>query len=165
MSNSAPAAETAHAPASAARLAGFGFASGFLAVLVFHQGMLALLHAQGVTPRGAWAMDPTKPFGVPLVMSAAFWGGLWGIVFALVVPRMAAGGVGYWLAGLLFGVIGPTLVAWFVVSPLKGMPAAGGWKPAGIATGLLVNGAWGIGTALFLWIFALRERTVAERSV
>jgi hypothetical protein len=156
-----PAADPVGGPANPARLVAFGFGCGFLAVLIFHQGMLALLHAQGITPRAAWAMDATKPLGVPALLSSAFWGGLWGIVFALVVPRIAASGFGYWLAGLLFGAIGPTLVAWFVVAPLKGMAAAGGWTSAGIATGLLVNGAWGIGTAFFLWLFALRSRPAA----
>ena len=36
------------------------------------------------------------------------------------------------------------------VMPLKGMPMGGGWHAAGIATALLVNGAWGLGTGLFL---------------
>jgi hypothetical protein len=34
--------------------------------------------------------------------------------------------------------------------PLKGMPMGGGWHAAGIATALLVNGAWGLGTGHFL---------------
>jgi hypothetical protein len=141
---------------SSTRLALFGFAAGFLAVLVFHQGVLAMLHSAGMTPRGAWGMEPTRPLGVPGVISAAFWGGLWGAVFAMVTHRSHSVGR-FLLVGLLFGAVLPTLVAWFVVAPLKGMPAAGGWKPAAMMVGPLVNGAWGLGTALLLWLFTRRR--------
>ncbi len=32
------------------------FAAGFVATLVFHQSVVALLHNFGYVPRGAWAM-------------------------------------------------------------------------------------------------------------
>jgi len=68
-------------------------------------------------------------------------------------------GSAYWVAAFLFGAIFPTLVAWFIVLPLKGMPVGNGWQPAGMATGFLVNGAWGLGTAFILRHFpgALRN--------
>ncbi len=50
--------------------------------------------------------------------------------------------------------LSPNVVAWFVVAPLKNQPLAGGFQPAAMVTGLLVNAAWGVGTALllrFLW--------------
>ena len=50
----------------------------------------------------------------------------------------------------MLGALLPSIVALFVVMPLKGMPAAGGWSPAIIAGALLLNGAWGIGLALFM---------------
>jgi hypothetical protein len=129
------------------------FIAGFLAVLLFHQGMLALLHAVNVTPRGAFPTTPTQPFGIPQILSSAFWGGVWGLVFVTIAPRFRQG-KSYWIGALLFGAIAPTLVAWFVVAPLKNQPLAGGFQPAAMVTGLLVNGAWGVGTALllrFLW--------------
>lgn len=126
-----------------------GFVAGFLSVLVFHQAMLGLLHLAGMTSGTPWSFMSTAPFGVPAVLSAAFWGGLWGCVFVLVRPLFPRGPA-YWFTAFVFGALALTLVAWFVVLPLKGMPVGGGWRPAGIATGLLVNGAWGIGTALIL---------------
>jgi hypothetical protein len=69
------------------------------------------------------------------------------MIFAAVEHRFPKG-IRYWVAALLFGALGPTLVSWFVVMPLKGQAVAGGWQPAGMVTGLLVNGAWGLGTAL-----------------
>jgi hypothetical protein len=126
-----------------------GFGAGFLAVLVFHQPMLALLTAIGLAKASVYAMDPSAPFGVPRVISLAFWGGIWGIVFALIEGRIPRG-TQYWVYAFLFGAIFPTLVAWFVVAPLKAQPVAGGWQASRMMTGLLINGAWGLGTALFL---------------
>jgi len=34
--------------------------------------------------------------------------------------------------------------------PLKGRPVGGGWHPALLITAFLINGAWGVGTALIL---------------
>jgi len=127
----------------------FPFIAGFCSVLIFHQGILSILHAVGVTPATPFPYGPTKPFGLPQIWSLAFWGGIWGIAFALA-DRSFPRGAGYWLLTLVFGAIGPTFVAWFVVFPLKGLPLGGGWKPSGIATGLMVNAAWGVGTALML---------------
>src|SRR5215218_10347817 len=78
-----------------------GFAAGLLAVPLFHQAALFLLHAAGIGP-AAWNMAPVPPFGVPALLSAAFWGGLWGIALALVERRFPRG-AGYWVAALLFG--------------------------------------------------------------
>jgi hypothetical protein len=155
MSVAAPAAGPTRTAVSP-RLLALGFAAGFLAVLVFHQGMLGLLHVAGVTPRAPFGMEPTKPLGVPVVLSAAFWGGVWGIPLTLLLARMPPRGAGYWLTALLFGAFALTLVAVVVVGPLKHQATAPAGQARMLATGLLVNAAWGIGTALFLWIFALR---------
>jgi hypothetical protein len=71
------------------------------------------------------------------------------VVFSLFDRRLP-GGAGYWWLALAFGAILPSVVAWVVVFPLRGIPVAGGWRPSVIAVSLMVNGAWGIGTALFL---------------
>ena len=123
------------------------FLAGFLSTLLFHQGTLAILHAVGATPRKPYAMDPTKPLHVPAVISLAFWGGLWGILLWLVLARLQ-GSSSYWLLAAVIGAIAPSLVALFVVAPLKGQPVAGGGKPAILLGALLLNGAWGIGVAL-----------------
>jgi hypothetical protein len=123
------------------------FIAGFLATLIFHQGMLALLHAAGPAP-APFNITPTAPFGVPAVLSLAFWGGLWGIVLWLVIR--AASGARYWTLAAVIGALGPSAVAWFVVMPMKGMGVAGGPDPKIIVGALLVNAAWGIGTGIFL---------------
>jgi hypothetical protein len=136
-----------------------GFAAGFLSVPIFHQAALFVLHALGIGP-AAWNLMPVPPFGVPALLSAAFWGGLWGIALALVEPRFPRG-PGYWLAALLFGAVLPTLVVWFVVLPLKGAPVGGGFAWPGIIIGPVVNGAWGVGTALLLRVFSSRQERMA----
>lgn len=129
------------------------FVAGFISVLLFHQGMLALLHAVNFTPRAPFPTTPTQPFGIPQIWSSAFWGGIWGIVFAAIAPRFRQD-TQYWMSALIIGAIAPTLVAWFVVAPLKGQPLAAGFQPAPMVTGLSVNGAWGVGTALLLRLLA-----------
>ncbi|PHM10552.1 hypothetical protein [Nostoc sp. 'Peltigera malacea cyanobiont' DB3992] len=134
----------------------FGFIAGFVSVLIFHQGVLALLHAVNFTPRAPYSTAPTPPLGIPQIWSNAFWGGIWGLIWVGIAPRFRHD-KNYWLGALVFGAIAPTLVAWFVVAPLKGQPIAGGWKFVGIVTGLLVNGAWGVGTAGLLRLFSRRQ--------
>jgi hypothetical protein len=125
------------------------FVAGFFAVIIFHQPMLSLLHALGMTPARAYPTGPTAPLGVPLVISLAFWGGVWGIIFVLLSAR-ARFGPRWYIASVLFGAIVVTAVAWFVVAPLKGQAVAAGWNPARMAIGPLVNGAWGLGLACLL---------------
>jgi len=115
--------------------------------------MLALLYALGFTARSPFPMQPTKPFHLPVIWSLAFWGGIWGIAWGAIDRRFPRG-AGYWIWALIFGALGPTLIAWFLVAALKGQLLGGGWKGSVIITGLLVNGAWGLGTALFLRLFS-----------
>ena len=75
---------------------------------------------------------------------------MWGIVFVLVEPWLSRSPGGYWVGSIIFGAIFPTLVAWFVVLPLKGLPVGNGFHFPGILVGPIVNGVWGLGTALFL---------------
>ena len=45
-------------------------------------------------------------------------------------------------------------MALFIVFPLKAMPVAGGWDPRIIMRALILNGAWGLGVALFIRLLA-----------
>jgi hypothetical protein len=132
-----------------------GFVSGAVAVLVFHQGAFALLHALNVTPRSPYSFSPTTPFGVPQLWSLAFWGGVWGTILAASLARLD--GAALVVASVVFGAILPTLVAWFVVAPLKGQPIAAGWAPGAMLVGPIVNAAWGFGTGLGLLLFGRRS--------
>lgn len=139
-----------------------GFVAGFAAVFIFHQTTLGLLHAVGLTAARPYVFAPVPPIHAPRVISSAFWGGVWGILFTLV-ERHVARGVGYWIASFVAGSVALSLVAWFVVSPLKGAPVAAGWRPSAMITGLLVNGAWGVGTALLFQLLSQCKAVAAEQ--
>jgi len=144
---------------------GVGALAGAASVLIFHQGLLALLYALDLTGRVPYSLRPTEPFGVPQVWSLALWGGLWGALFAAMLQRYAGWRVV--VASVLLGAVLPTLVAWFVVAPLKGQELAGGFDPLLMLAGLVLNGAWGLGTGLGLALFGgkrpERRRTAKDR--
>ena len=119
------------------------FLAGFLATLAFHQPLLWLFH------RTPYNMKAVPPFCVPSVISLAFWGGVWGVIMIPLIAR--ARGAAWWVAAIAFGAVFPTLVAFFIVAPLKGAHIAA--NPRMFAVGLALNGAWGLGTALFYRIF------------
>lgn len=131
------------------------FLAGALSVLLFHQGAVAILYLIGATARGPYEMNPTWPFGVPQVFSRAFWGGLWGIALWLVLERVRTP-VRYWTLAVVLGILGPTLVAWFVVFPLRGQPVAGGWQAAPMLRAFVVNGAFGLGVAVLMRLLERR---------
>lgn len=147
-----------HYPASAGlrRWLLVGFASGVLTVLVFHQGALALLHAAELASRAPYSLSPTQPLGVPQLWSLALWGGAWGIALAASLRRLEGGTLV--VAATIFGAILPTLVAWFVVAPLKGQPMAAGGAPAAMMVGPIVNAAWGLGTGIGLALLGRSAR-------
>jgi hypothetical protein len=128
-----------------------GFISGVVSVLLFHQGAAALLHTLELTPRAPYSMDGTAPFGIPQLWSLAFWGGVWGALLAATLARLRGGAV--IVGAAIFGAVLPTLVAWFVVSPLKGQPIAAGFVPMAMLIGPIVNAAWGLGTGIGLALF------------
>jgi hypothetical protein len=82
----------------------FGFIAGFLATLIFHQLTLAILWGIGLAPFKPFSMVATQPFGVPAVISLAFWGGIWGILFVLIEGRFPPRGA-YWVMAFLFGAL------------------------------------------------------------
>ena len=104
-----------------------------------------------LVPRPAFSFAATPPFGIPQLWSLAFWGAVWGVVLAIALARLD--GARLIVAALIFGAVFPTLVAWFVVAPLKGQPVAAGWAPAAMAIGPIVNAAWGLGTGIGLYLF------------
>jgi len=136
-------------PTSATRLIS-GFVAGFIATLVFHQIGVLLLHYAGMTPNFPYSTRPVPPLHVPQFISLAFWGGVWGIVFVLAERAIARCPGGYWVGAIIFGAVFPTATSWFIVAPLKGLPVGYGFRSPGLLIGPIVNGLWGLGTAVFL---------------
>ena len=137
------------------------FVAGFVSTLLFHQGVLALLHATGVSPKAPFDMTATAPLQVPAVISLAFWGGLWGIAIWLAIR--GAPDLRYWMLAIALGALGPSIVALFVVFPAKGMPVAGGGSPKVIGPVLEKRppgSTWPAGC----WVWRTRRRTSRRSS-
>lgn len=126
------------------RTIALGFIAGALGVLLFHQ--VAGYFISGRMPWSNW--NPVAPFGVPTILNQTFWGGMWGILFALLADRFPKG-VAFFVVAFLFGAILPTLVSWYGMPQIKG----GAMGPRGVwYNGPLINGAWGLGTGICLII-------------
>jgi hypothetical protein len=127
------------------RMIALAFVAGVLATLIPHQ---LFLLAAGVE---AYSRAPTWPFGIWAFVSLSFFGGLWGILLAFIVPRLRAP-FNDWLGWLILGALGPSLVFWAVVTPLKYPPnvVSSIFSPRLIISVLLVNAIWGIGTWVFI---------------
>jgi hypothetical protein len=140
-----------------------GFLAGVLSVAVFHQGVVFLFGVFGLGDGLVYSFRPTAPLGVPRVISQMFWGGLWGILFVVVIDRLP----GRWplaVVGFLFGAVGPTLFGLLVVTPLRGQSVVAALLPSRLAWSILVNGSFGVGLALIVeWLFVL-ARGVVRRS-
>jgi hypothetical protein len=147
-------------PVSALVRAGLGFVAAAASVLTFHQAMWAALHVLAIPGLGMpppYPIRPIPPLGVPQIFNLCFWGGLYGVVFGLALPRLRTP---LWLCGLALGIIAG-LVGLFVVPAIKGLPVGGGWRPQTWLLVFLINGFWGIGVGLILpWLLRLVARPV-----
>lgn len=143
------------------RDAALGFVAGVIAVLLFHQIMVFILSLIGMTASTPYSMRPVPPFGVPTILNQMFWGGLWGVVFALIVDRLPRTWP-LWAVGILFGWLGPMMVTWFVMAPIRGNPVAAGWVPSRMLVTALIAGSFGLGVALIFTL--LRSRFSGTRS-
>lgn len=132
------------------------FIAGFLATLIFHQGLIGLLNLASVIPVTPYTMTPVPPIGIPAVLSLSFFGGLWGIALWAIVRSMA--GVKFWAVAAIFGAIAPTVVAMLVVLPMKGRDVA----PMMWVFGMILNGFWGFGTALLMQLMGGRKTAPAR---
>lgn len=131
-----------------ARLWVVGFLAGAIGVLLGHQPMLALLNKLHMTAAPLYSMRPTAPLHVPQLVSLCFWAGWWGVLLAWVQRRFPRNAV-YWLLAFAFGAILATLVSWYVVAPLKGLPVRSLITPR-LWVPVLLNGAWGLAAAIVL---------------
>ena len=125
------------------------FSAGCFGALV-NSYALWLLGKYGVTAKVGIDMAPglSPAWLYPRIV----WGGLWGLLFLLPVPRKS-----HFMRGLIFS-LGPSVVQLLVVFPFM---ANDGWLGLhlGYLTPLLVlllNGLWGVSTVL--WLKLINER-------
>lgn len=124
------------------------FVAGFLSILIFQQGILGIVYLAGFALVKPYNMNPTSPLGVPVVISMAFFGGLWGILIGYLVrndpPKM------FWLKVILLGAIAPTAALYLIEYPIKGIA----FNPMMLPLNLILNGIWGIGLGLFIKLYS-----------
>ncbi|MEQ1578231.1 MAG: hypothetical protein ABL894_11320 [Hyphomicrobium sp.] len=124
-----------------------GFLAGAIAVVTAHEAINYVLLQQGLFPRVPWSMEPAAVTGVPQIVSAMFWGGVWGSVFALAMGHRNS-----LLNGVLFGVLGPALLGVFIAVPLLTgrFPMFFGGDAKMIGSVMLILAGWGAATA---WLY------------
>jgi len=130
-----------------------GFIAGAIATLTIHEFIKSLFFDAGVIPLAPWDMAPidTGPFAgtLPKLASAAFWGGIWGSILAIVFGNQPEGSMT--LRGLAFGITGPALIGVFLLVPLlKGSAPFLGGNFEAMGAVLCILAAWGVVTA---WLY------------
>lgn len=131
-----------------------GFIAGVLSMLIFHQAGFWIATELGYARAMIYNLRPVPPWGVPTILSMAFWAGLWGIAAGFLVPRLPSPLNGI-LGWVLFAAIVVTLANRFIVLPIKGLPVGGGFRMPGVVVVPLVYALWGFG----MWLIARLTRT------
>ena len=124
---------------SAATLLGIGL-GGFFDGILLHQIL------QWHNMLSAWI----PPVDLTSVKVNMFWDGLWGMLYALLEPRLTAR-LGRLPGGLVLG-LASLVTFWFVVLPLKGAGVGGGFDGAEVAIDVAFDLTFGIGTAILFWV-------------
>ena len=122
-----------------------GWLAAVLAVLVFNQGMVWVLYANGLLPTPPYDLAPVGALHIPHLADLCFWGGLYGVAFGSALPWLPRWPG--WVLGLGLGLLA-AVVGWFVVAPLEGLPVASGWDPEAMLRSVLIDGFWGIGVGV-----------------
>jgi hypothetical protein len=135
--------------------AALGFLAAALSVVVFHQGMVWVLYGNGLVNFAPYDLSPYGPLHIPRLLNLCFWGGLYGVVFGIVLPWLPWATL--WLVGLGVGLLAAS-VGWFVVAPLKGLPIASGWALEPMLRSVVINGFWGIGLGIIAPMIIPRRR-------
>ena len=140
-----------------------GFIAAAISVLVVHEGIIFLLNAGGFTQGRGWSMTPAiPPWGVPRLVNNVFWGGLWGVMFALLYQWIPGGWS--WLKGLIFGLAIVVVSNWILLPLIKGQVFGqpnqvlfAAWNPTRMwLTGVIVGG-FGLGLGIIYGLIA-RDR-------
>lgn len=126
----------------------FGFLCAALAVLFFHQATITYFNGMGWVPGPAYRQTPIAPWGVPVLWNQCFWGGMWGILFAILLPFRPAR-LPFVLFAMLFCVTLPILGAWVLVPLIKGTPMFAGGNTTAMARQIGIYAVWGFGLAVF----------------
>jgi hypothetical protein len=147
-----------------------GFVAAAISVVVVHEGIILLLSHYGLIRSTAWGMQPIPPWGVPRLVNNIFWGGLWGILFALIYDWIPGGAS--WLKGLIFGLCIVVVSNWIMLPLIKGrvfeqsnQVLFNGWNPQLMLAVACIVGGFGLGLGIIYGILhAALRRDVAPAS-
>ena len=141
-----------------------GFIAAAISVLIVHQGIVYGLTATGYLPgpNRAWSMTATiPPYGVPYLVNTVFWGGLWGVLFALIHRWLPGGWM--WLKGLIFGLLIVLISNWTLLPLIKGQVFGvtrppqvlfSGYDPMRMLIVVLIVGGFGLGLGIIYGLIA-----------
>jgi hypothetical protein len=140
-----------------------GFVAAAITVLTFHEGVIYLLGTAGYIPNRAWSMTPPiPPWGVPRLLNNVFWGGLWGVLFALIYDWLP-GGLS-WLKGLVYGLLIVIVSNWLLLPLIKGsvfgQPGQvlfAGWNPERMLITTAIVGSYGLGLGIIYGLIRPRR--------
>ena len=118
-----------------------GWIAGAVSALTFHAFAWWVFYLLGMQQLAPYPMIPNA-FGVPLILSLAFWAGVWGIVMVLIAPRITQP---FWVVCVIVSLAASVVQA-FALPPLRG--GSINWNLVGILRAFVVNGVWGIGVAI-----------------
>ena len=96
----------------------FGFIAGAIATVTVHELIkYALLEGDVLTGVPLpWSTDPVGPWALPQIANDALWGGLWGVILALILGDPPRGSMTF--KGIVLGLLGPALIGVYVLRPL-----------------------------------------------
>ena len=145
--------------------AALGFVAAAISVVVVHQTIIYILGTYGMTRSVPWNLQPLG-YGpvakMPVLVNSMFWGGMWGVVFALIYQWLP--GAASWLKGLIFGALVVILSNWIFLPLIRqyvfGFPPqplfAGfnGSNPMVLLPGFLILTGFGLGLGIIYGLIA-----------
>jgi hypothetical protein len=143
-----------------------GFIAAAISVVLVHESIILLLTKFEVIRGTPWSMDGVPPWGVPKLINNIFWGGLWGVLFALVYEWVPGGMA--WLKGLIFGIFIVVVSNWILLPLIKGQVFGqanqvlfGGWNPQRMLVVLCILGGFGLALGI---IYRLLQQMFGARA-
>lgn len=142
-----------------------GFIAAAISVLIVHQTIVYVLGMYGMTRGVPWNLRPLG-YGwfstLPTLANSVFWGGVWGIVFALVY-RWVPGGWS-WLKGLIFGLLIVLISNWTMLPIIRQyvfnyptQPLFGGLNQQAMIATVLIVGGFGLGLGIIYGLLRREE--------